>query len=98
MSHCVPIKDLKDMTAFSQFVKKSNHPIFVTKDGRDEFVVMSSKVYESQSCVEQKEVQQDSAQFRAFCDMIEQSENDFSEGRYKEAHAFLEGVRNEYAH
>lgn len=45
MAYCVPIKDLKDTAAFSRLVKKTEHPIFITKNGREEFVVMSTDVY-----------------------------------------------------
>ena len=48
MPYCVPIKDLKDTASFSKLVKEANHPVFVTKNGREEFVVMSTKVYEDE--------------------------------------------------
>ena len=49
MAYCVPIKDLKDTAAFSRLVKKTEHPIFITKNGREEFVVMSTEVYRQET-------------------------------------------------
>ena len=37
----VPIKELKDTASFAKLVKESEQPILVTKNGYDEFVVMS---------------------------------------------------------
>ena len=49
MAYCVPIKDLKDTAAFARLVKKTEHPIFITKNGREEFVVMSTEVYRQET-------------------------------------------------
>ena len=46
MTYCVPIKEMKDTLSFANMVKQTNHPVFVTKNGREEFVVMSTEVFE----------------------------------------------------
>ena len=47
MAYCVPIKDMKDTANFTKMVQESTHPIFVTKNGREEFVVMSTEVFQN---------------------------------------------------
>ncbi len=47
MAQIIPIKDLKDTAALSARVNASEEPIFVTKNGYGDMVIMSMKVYES---------------------------------------------------
>ena len=88
MPYCVPIKDLKDTAAFSKMVKETDHPIFVTKNGREEFVVMNTEVYHNDNI--------DPAR-QAFYNMIERSEQDYREGRCMDAFEFLEEMKVKYA-
>ncbi len=46
MPHIIPIRDLKDTAAISQMCSTSKEPIFVTKNGYGEMVIMSMKSYE----------------------------------------------------
>ena len=46
MTYCVPMKEMKDTSSFADMIKQTNHPVFVTKNGREEFVVMSTEVFE----------------------------------------------------
>ena len=45
MAQIIPIRDLKDTTAISERCKQTNEPIFVTKNGYGDMVVMSIDVY-----------------------------------------------------
>lgn len=45
MAQIIPIRDLKDTSAISERCKKSGEPIFVTKNGYGDMVVMSMDVY-----------------------------------------------------
>ena len=47
MTVCVPIKDLKDTTAFAETVAEARGPVIVTRNGKDVFVSMSMDEYES---------------------------------------------------
>ena len=87
MPYCVPIKDLKDTSSFSKMVKEADHPIFVTKNGREEFVVMSTKIYEDKKT--------DSAK-QKFYAYLKQSEDDIANGRYEDAFKFLEQLEQKY--
>lgn len=46
MPRIIPIKDLKDTTAISQLCNESAEPIYITKNGYGDMVIMSMKVYE----------------------------------------------------
>jgi prevent-host-death family protein len=44
----IPIKDLKDTVKTSQICHKNDKPIFITKNGYGDMVIMSIKAYEQQ--------------------------------------------------
>lgn len=46
MPRIIPIRDLKNTTHISQMCKESKEPIFVTKNGYGDMVVMSLEAYE----------------------------------------------------
>ena len=46
MPQIIPIRDLKNTSAISQRCHASNEPIFVTKNGYGDMVIMSMKMYE----------------------------------------------------
>lgn len=45
MAQIVPIRDLKDTSAISELCKNANEPIFITKNGYGDMVLMSMEVY-----------------------------------------------------
>lgn len=46
MPRIIPIKDLKNTAAVSDMCSNSNEPIFVTKNGYGEMVIMNINLYE----------------------------------------------------
>ncbi len=46
MAKIIPIRDLKDTNAISAKCHESDEPIFVTKNGYGDMVIMSIEVYE----------------------------------------------------
>lgn len=42
----MPIKDLRNTTEISNLANKEQEPIFITKNGYSDLVVMSSKLYD----------------------------------------------------
>lgn len=46
MPQIIPIRDLRDTTKLSEMCNASNEPIFVTKNGYGDMVVMSMAAYE----------------------------------------------------
>ncbi len=48
MLQIIPIRDLRDTTKISELCNATNEPIFVTKNGYGDMVVMSMATYEQQ--------------------------------------------------
>ena len=48
MPHIIPIRDLKDTAKVSELCHKTGEPIFITKNGYGDMVLMSMKTYEEQ--------------------------------------------------
>lgn len=46
MPQIIPIRDLRDTTKISEMCNATNEPIFVTKNGYGDMVVMSIQAYE----------------------------------------------------
>ncbi len=46
MPQIVPIRDLKDTTAIADLCKRTKEPVFITKNGYGEMVIMSMDAYE----------------------------------------------------
>ena len=46
MPRIIPIRDLKDTSAISKMCNESSDPIYVTKNGYGDMVIMSMKAYE----------------------------------------------------
>ena len=42
----IPIRDLKDTAAISKMCSESNEPIYITKNGYGDMVIMSMQAYE----------------------------------------------------
>ena len=53
MTQIIPIKDLKNTAEISEMCHKINDPIYVTKNGYGDMVIMSMEVYEKQRQREQ---------------------------------------------
>ncbi len=51
MPHIVPIKNLRNTTEISELCHSKNEPIFVTKNGYGDLVVMSMETYDSMMSV-----------------------------------------------
>lgn len=45
MPQIIPIRDLKNTSAISQMCKESGEPIFITKNGYGDMVIMNIEVY-----------------------------------------------------
>lgn len=47
MPQIIPIKDLKNTSEISDMCHKADEPIFITKNGYGDMVIMSMEIYES---------------------------------------------------
>ena len=51
MSQIIPIRDLRDTTKISEMCHATNEPIFITKNGYGDMVVMSMAAYEQKLAI-----------------------------------------------
>lgn len=84
MPRIIPIRDLKDTTAISQMCKESNEPIYVTKNGYGDMVIMSMKAYEERMFLLDVE------------EALVEAEDAISEGRVVDARSALSDMRKKY--
>lgn len=84
MPQIIPIKDLKDTAAISEMCHQADSPIFVTKNGYGDMVLMSMEVFESM----QKKWDMYSE--------IEQAEAEIAQGKVMQAREGLASVREKY--
>ena len=80
---CIPIRDLKNTAAVSEMCKKSAAPIFVTKNGYNDMVIMSAEVY-------------DRIRLLSVYEKLMEAEADIEEGRVLEGSASLRRLREKY--
>lgn len=84
MPQIIPIKDLKDTSNISDMCHKADEPIYVTKNGYGDMVLMSIEYYEATQ--KQLQIYKD----------IELSEKQIMEGKTKDARKALASVREKY--
>lgn len=84
MPQIIPIKDLKNTSDISELCHKSPEPVYITKNGYGDMVIMSMEVYEDTM-----------RQISMYRD-LEISASQKAEGKVKSARKSLEGMRVEY--
>ena len=84
MPQIIPIKDLKNTSEISDMCHRAEEPIYITKNGYGDMVIMSMEIYESMM----KKI----ALYRD----IEISEQQIEVGQVKEARVALRETRAKY--
>ena len=84
MPQIIPIKDLKNTSEISDMCHKAEEPIYITKNGYGDMVIMSMEIYET--------TMRQIAMYRD----IEVSERQIDEGYVKEARTALRETRAKY--
>lgn len=84
MPQIIPIKDLKNTSEISELCHKANGPIYVTKNGYGDMVLMSMELYEN--TMRQISMYQD----------IALSEKQIENAQIKEARSALAEMRAKY--
>lgn len=84
MPQIIPIKDLKNTSEISDMCHKMEEPIYVTKNGYGDMVIMSMESYETMM-----------GKFNLYRD-IEISEKQIEAGQVKDAKAALVEMRKKY--
>ncbi len=84
MPKIVPIRDLKDTSNISTLCHESQEPVFVTKNGYGDLVVMSMEVYER------------STYLSDIYGKLEEAKQDLKEGRFSPVDDSLKRIREKY--
>lgn len=84
MPQIIPIKDLKNTSEISEMCHKTDEPIYVTKNGYGDMVIMSMEIYES--------TMRQIAMYRD----IEISEKQVEAGKVRDARIALSETRLKY--
>ena len=84
MPHIIPIRDLKNTGAISQLCHTSGEPVYVTKNGYGDMVIMSMQMYE------------DKLYMLDVYNKLAESEADVAAGRTKNAKDSLKQTREKY--
>lgn len=84
MPQIIPIKDLKNTSEISDMCHKADEPIYITKNGYGDMVIMSMEIYES--TIRQLSMYRD----------VEISEKQIKNGQIKDAKTALAEMRAKY--
>lgn len=84
MPQIIPIKELKDTTKISELCHASSEPIYITKNGYGDMVVMSMETYEA--TIRRDQIYKE----------LELSEKQVAEGKTRPAKEALSDLRVKY--
>ena len=84
MPHIIPIRDLKKTAELSQMCKAANEPIYITKNGYGDMVIMSMETYEKKLYMLDTYTK------------LEAAEEQVREGKILDAGAGLKRIREKY--
>ena len=84
MPHIVPIRDLKDTAKISELCHQTSEPIYITKNGYGDMVLMSMKAYEEKMLMVDVYAR------------IAEAEQDIQAGRTLDAKAALKELREKH--
>lgn len=84
MPQIIPIRDLKNTSEISEMCHKSDEPIYITKNGYGDMVIMSMEIYES--AMRHLMIYRD----------IEKSEQQIENSQIKDAKTALAEMRSKY--
>lgn len=84
MPPIIPIRDLKKTSEVSQMCHTLNEPIFITKNGYGDMVIMSMKAYEEKMYMQDVYAKLDAA------------EEQIAQGKTLDARASLKTIREKY--
>lgn len=84
MPQIIPIKDLKDTASISELCHSIDEPIYITKNGYGDMVIMSIEIFEAMR-----------KKWEVYSD-IELSEEQMKQGKTKDARKALASVREKY--
>ena len=83
MPQCIPIRSLKNTAEISLMCQKAKEPITITKNGYDDMVIMSAKMY-------------DKMRLYSVYERLMEAEADIAAGRTMDGPASLQMLREKY--
>lgn len=84
MPQIVPIRDLKNTSKISDMCHATNEPIFITKNGYGDMVIMSMEVYEK------------TVYINSVYDKLEKAEESVANGNVTDAMESVKRIREKY--
>ena len=84
MPHIIPIKDLKNTGDISQLCHETNEPIYITKNGYGDMVIMSIQIFEERMFMQE------------VYNKLAESEIDVAAGHTRNAKESLKHIRTRY--
>ena len=84
MPQIIPIRDLKNTSEISAMCQSSNEPVFITKNGYGDMVVMSMETYEKNMFIHDVEKK------------LAEAEEAISKGQVRNARKALSDLRKQY--
>lgn len=84
MPQIIPIRDLKNTSEISQMCHASEEPIYITKNGYGDMVIMSMKMYEEKMLM-----------LDVYSKLIE-AETQIKEGKVLDGDTSLKSIREKY--
>lgn len=84
MPRIIPIRDLKDTTAISQMCNESSEPVYITKNGYGDMVIMSMRAYEEKLLLAD------------VYSKLSEAEAELKEGKVSDAREGLRTLREKY--
>ena len=84
MPQIIPIRDLKNTSAISQLCHDSDEPVYITKNGYGDMVIMSMQLFEKRMFIND------------VLNKMAESEDDVISGRTKNAKDSLSKLRKKY--
>lgn len=87
MAICVPVRELKNTSAFTRTVQDADGPVYVTKNGTAAFVSLSTEAFEA--------LEQEAARSHLYA-AIDRAESDIEAGRVRNGHKVIAELRERY--
>ena len=84
MPRIIPIRDLKNTAAISQMCSESTEPVYITKNGYGDMVLMSMKAYEEKLMLLE------------LYEKLARAEEDVKSGKTQDAVSALQKLREQY--
>ena len=84
MPQIIPIRDLKNTSEISQMCKESDEPIYITKNGYGDMVIMSMEVYKEKMFM------------LDVYDKLMAAEEEIKSGKVLDADSSIKSIREKY--